>query len=58
MDMLVNNDVEIDGDIFGENLTEKIALADNIIDRSKIFIDAYENLVYGRPDLSDRGKDQ
>ena len=56
MDMLVNNDVEIDGDIFGENLTEKIALADNIIDRSKIFIDAYEKMVYGRPDLSDREK--
>ena len=36
MDMLVNNDVEIDGNIFGENLTEKIALADNIVDRSRI----------------------
>ena len=44
MDMLVNNDVEIDGNIFGENLTEKIALADNIVDRSRIFKEAYETL--------------
>ena len=56
MDMLVNNDVEIDGNIFGENLTEKIALADNIVDRSRIFKEAYETLVYGRPDLSDKEK--
>ena len=58
MDMLVNNDVEIDGNIFGENLTEKIALADNIVDRSRIFKEAYETLVYGRPDLSDKEKNQ
>ena len=53
---LVNNDVEIDGNIFGENLTEKIALADNIVDRSRIFKEAYETLVYGRPELSDKEK--
>ncbi len=56
MDMLVDNDVEIDGDIFGENLTEKIALADDIAERSRIFKEAYEKLVYERADLSDKEK--
>ena len=56
MDMLVDNDVEIDGNIFGEDLTERIALADDISQRSRIFKEAYEKLVYGKQKLSDREK--
>ena len=54
MDMLVNDDLEIDGDIFGKNLTEKIALANDIDGRSQLFMDIYRSFLYGRPDLSDK----
>lgn len=56
MDMLVNDDIEIDGNIFGDNITEKIALAKNIKERSEIFKEAYENLVYSRTTFSDKEK--
>ena len=56
MDMLVNDDVEIDGDIFGDHLTERIALAKDINERSGIFKEAYENLVYSRNTFSDKEK--
>ena len=56
MDMLVDNDIEIDGNIFGDNLTEKIACASDINERSEIFKQAYEDLVYSRISLSDKEK--
>ena len=37
MEMIVNDDIEIDGDIFGKNLTEKIALAKTMSERIEIF---------------------
>lgn len=54
MDMLVNDDLEIDGNLFGKNLTERIAMATDIKGRSMIFMEAYRDFVYGRPDLSDK----
>ena len=54
MEMLVDNDLEIDGDIFGENITEKIVMAKDIYERSKIFKEAYEELVFSRISLSDK----
>ena len=54
MDMLVNDDLEIDGNLFGKNLTERIAMATDIKSRSMIFMEAYRDFVYGRPDLSDK----
>lgn len=56
MDMLVNEDIEIDGNIFGENITERIALAGDIKERSKIFREAYENLIYSRTEFSYKEK--
>lgn len=56
MEMIVNDDVEIDGDIFGENLTEKIALAKTMSERIKIFKNAYENMVLEKKSLSDKEK--
>lgn len=56
MDMLVNDDIEIDGNIFGENLTEKIAMAEDITKRSEIFREAYEKLIYSRTIFSDKEK--
>lgn len=56
MDMLVNDDIEIDGDMFGDHITERIALAKDIKERSGIFQQAYENLVYSRETFSDREK--
>ena len=56
MEMIVNDDVEIDGDIFGQNLTEKIALAKTMSERMEIFKDAYENMVLERNSLSDKEK--
>ena len=56
MEMLVDNDLEIDGDIFGENITEKILMAKDIYERSKIFKEAYEELVFSRISLSDKEK--
>lgn len=54
MDMLVNDDIEIDGNIFGDNITEKIALAQDIRERSEIFRKAYEALIYSRTEFSDK----
>lgn len=48
--MLVNEDILIDGNIFGDNLVEKIADAKNIVERAKIFEDAYQNIVQNQKD--------
>ena len=56
MEMIVNDDIEIDGDIFGKNLTEKIALAKTMSERREIFKKAYEDMVLGRNSLSDKEK--
>lgn len=56
MDMLVDNDIEIDGNLFGKNITEKIMLAKDIRERSEIFKMAYEELVFNRISLSDKEK--
>ena len=56
MEMIVNDDIEIDGDIFGKNLTEKIALAKTMSERLDIFKKAYEDMVLGRNSLSDKEK--
>ena len=56
MEMIVNDDIEIDGDIFGKNLTEKIALAKTMSERIDIFKKAYEDMVLGRKSLSDKEK--
>ena len=56
MEMIVNDDIEIDGDIFGKNLTEKIALAKTMSERIDIFKKVYEDIVLGRSSLSDKEK--
>ena len=56
MEMIVNDDIEIDGDIFGKNLTEKIALAKTMSEGIDIFKKAYEDMVLGRNSLSDKEK--
>lgn len=56
MEMIVNDDIEIDGDIFWKNLTEKIALAKTMSERIDIFKKAYEDMVLGRNSLSDKEK--
>lgn len=56
MEMIVNDDIEIDGDIFRKNLTEKIALAKTMSERIDIFKKAYEDMVLGRNSLSDKEK--
>ena len=56
MEMIVKDDIEIDGDIFGKNLTEKIALAKTMSERIDIFKKAYEDMVLGRNSLSDKEK--
>ena len=56
MEMIVNDDIEIDVDIFGKNLTEKIALAKTMSERIEIFKKAYEDMVLGRNSLSDKEK--
>lgn len=48
--MLVNEDILIDGNIFGDNLVEKIADAKDIVERAKIFEDAYQNIVQNQKD--------
>lgn len=45
VDMLVNKDIEIDGDIFGENLEEKLMEAGSLEERAHIFIGAYDELL-------------
>lgn len=56
MDMLVDNDIEIDGNIFGDNITEKLVMAKDIYERSDIFKKAYEELVFNRIPASDKEK--
>ena len=56
MEMIFNDEIEIDGDIFGKNLTEKIALAKTMSERIDIFKKAYEDMVLGRNSLSDKEK--
>lgn len=56
MEMIVNDDIEIDGNIFGDNLTEKIALAKSTGERINIFKNAYEEMVLKRTSLSDKEK--
>ena len=56
MEMIVNDDIEIDGDIFGKNLTKKIALAKTMSERKKKKKKAYEDMVLGRTSLSDKEK--
>lgn len=56
MEMIVNDDIEIDGDILGKNLTEKIALAKTMSERIEIFKKAYEDMVLGRNSLLDKEK--
>lgn len=56
MNMIVNDDIEIDGNIFGGNITERIAEAEDISERSRIFKEAYENLLYSRTVFSDKEK--
>ena len=43
--MLVDRDILIDGNVFGENLVEKIAEAKDIVQRAEIFEDAYRVIV-------------
>lgn len=50
MDMLVNADLEINGNIFGSNLVEQIACADGFQDRCRIFEHAYEKLLLKKQD--------
>ena len=45
IDMIMNDDLEIDGNLFGEDLTEKIALADTFKERTDIFEQAYMKLL-------------
>ena len=54
--MLVDNDIEIDGDIFGKNITEKLVMAKDITERSRIFIEAYEDLMYAKMSSNDKQK--
>lgn len=56
MDMIVDNDIEIDGNIFGDNITEKIMLAKDIHERSEIFKQAYEEFVFHRISVSEKEK--
>lgn len=45
MDMIVDNDLEIDGSVYGESLPEQIAEAGNIVERAKLFLAAYRKLL-------------
>lgn len=45
MSMLVNEDLEIDGNIFGENLVERIVEAKDLQERRQIFKKSYEGLL-------------
>lgn len=48
--MLVNQDILIDGNVFGENLVEKIAEAKDMVERVKIFEEAYRNILKNQED--------
>ncbi len=52
IDMLVNQDLKIDGNLFGDHLAERIALAQNMKERIHIFKNAYERLVQENTDTS------
>lgn len=41
---LVNNDLEIDGNLFGKNLTEQLAEAGDIRQRAAVFLSSYRNM--------------
>ena len=56
MEMIVDDDVEIDGNIFGNNLTEKIALAKNMTERINIFKKAYEDIYFKKKSYYDKEK--
>lgn len=47
MDMLVNQDIEITADLFGDDLAEQIVAAKNITERAFIFEQAYNKLLPG-----------
>lgn len=49
---LVNNDLEIDGNLFGENLTEQLAEAGDIRQRAAVFLSSYRNM---QPDRCNDG---
>ena len=55
IDMLINNDLEIDGDIFGKGLTEQIALAESMDERYSLFRTAYQKMIE-KEQLSDSKK--
>ncbi|MDD6291041.1 MAG: AraC family transcriptional regulator [Lachnospiraceae bacterium] len=45
---LVNNDLEIDGNLFGRNLSQKLEEAGNIRQRADVFLSAYRNMYQGQ----------
>ena len=54
MDMLINKDIEIDGNLFGENLVERIALAKDFSERCSIFEEVYQNMLVSSSKESDK----
>lgn len=44
IDMIVNQDLEIDGNLYGKRLTESIAGAGSIEERARIFLAAYQHM--------------
>ena len=46
VDMLINKDFTIDGNIFGDHLEEKLMEAESLEHRVRIFIEAYEKLLF------------
>ena len=52
MDMLVDQDLKIEGNLFGDHLAERIALAKNMQERVTIFKDAYQKLMKKNEDIS------
>lgn len=52
IDMLVNQDVKVDGSLFGDHLAEKIALAKDMQERATIFQEAYRKVVMENADTS------
>ena len=52
--MLVDQDILIDGNVFGDNLVEKIAEAKDIVGRAKIFEDAYQNIVKNQEEFGSK----
>lgn len=52
IDMLVDQDVKIDEDLFGDQLAERIALAGNMEERTEIFKAAYHKIAMENADTS------